>query len=131
MTRYFISGFLLICSFSLSAQDSNDIVGEWLTKNSEAQVTIYKEQRKYVGKITRVKDSKQSSLLDTIILSDFIFDAKEREWTNGTVFEPRHGHKSSGYLILKDANTLKVTGYKGFRWISDSETWTRIDTNTK
>lgn len=126
MTRYFISGLLLIYSFSLSAQNSDDIVGEWLTKNNEAQVTIYKEQGKYVGKIASVKDSTQSSQLNTIILSDFVFDAKEREWNNGTVFEPRHGHKSSGYLVLKDANTLKVTGYKGFRWIGDSEIWTRV-----
>lgn len=129
MIKYFISSILLIYSFNLSAQSGEAIVGEWLTQNSEARVTIYHEQGKYVGKIIWIKDNKQSTQLNTVILSDFVFDTKEKEWNNGTVFEPRHSHKSSGYLLLKDANTLKVTGYKGFRWISDSEIWTRVKTN--
>lgn len=126
MKKYFLSVILLIYSLSLSAQDSDAIVGEWITQNGEARVTIFIEQGKCFGKIIWIKDSKQSAQLNTLILSDFVFEAKEQEWNNGTVFEPRHGHKSSGYLVLKDAKTLKVTGYKGLRWISDSETWTRV-----
>lgn len=126
MIKYFLIVLVTVASFDLFAQSGEAIVGEWLTQNSEARVTIYIEHGKYFGKIVWIKDSKQSAQLNTLILADFVFDAKEQEWNNGTVFEPRHGHKSSGYLVLKDANTLKVTGYKGFRWISDSETWTRV-----
>lgn len=127
MIKYLVSLILLVCySHILQAQSSDAVLGEWLTESREARITIYFEKGKYFGKISWVKDSGQSAQLNTLILTDFVFDVKEQEWNTGTVFEPRHGHKSAGYLILKDANTLRVTGYKGFRWISDSETWTRV-----
>lgn len=119
--------FYCVMSLNGSAQvRAEEILGHWLTEKGDAHVLIYIERDMYVGKIVWVKDEKQSAQLNTVILADFVYDEKEKEWNSGTVFEPRHGHKSSGYLVLKDANTLKVTGYKGFRWISDSEIWTRV-----
>ena len=127
MRTFVIILFCCITSLTGSAQaQGREIVGHWLTEKGDAHVLIYIERDMYVGKIIWVKDEKQSAQLNTVVLSDFVYDEKENEWNSGTVFEPRHGHKSSGYLKLKDANTLKVTGYKGFRWIGDSEIWTRV-----
>ena len=102
------------------------ILGNWTTENNEAQVWIYSEKGKYYAKITRVKDPKESTKIETLILTDFVYDAKEKEWSKGIVFDPRHGHKASGYLVLVDSETLKVTGYKAFRWLGDSEIWKRL-----
>ncbi len=124
--------FCCVTSLNGSAQaQAREIVGHWLTEKGDAHVLIYIERDMYVGKIVRVKDSKESSKLDTIVLSGFTYDSDASEWTGGTVYDPRHGHKASGYLALKDSRTLKVVGYKAFRWISDTELWTRMDTNTK
>ena len=124
--------FCCVMSLTGSAQtQAREIVGHWLTEKGDAHVLIYIERDMYVGKIVWVKDGKESSKLDTIVLSGFTYDSDAHEWIGGTVYDPRHGHKASGYLALKDSRTLKVVGYKAFRWISDTELWTRIDTNTK
>lgn len=132
MRSIVITLFCCVTSLNESAQaQAREIVGHWLTEKGDARVLIYTEGDMYVGKIVWVKDSKESSKLDTIVLSGFTYDSDASEWTGGTVYDPRHGHKASGYLALKDSGTLKVVGYKAFRWISDTELWTRIDTNTK
>lgn len=124
--------FCCITSFNGSAHaQGSEILGHWLTEKGDARVLIYVERGMYVGKIVWVKDSKESSKLNTIVLADFAYDSDADEWSGGTVYDPRHGHKASGYLVLKDSKTLKVVGYKAFRWISDTELWTRIDTNTE
>ena len=132
MRSIVITLFCCVTSLNESAQaQAREIVGHWLTEKGDARVLIYTEGDMYVGKIVWVKDSKESSKLDTIVLSGFTYDSDASEWTGGTVYDPRHGHKASGYLALRDSRTLKVVGYKAFRWISDTELWTRIDTNTK
>lgn len=97
----------------------------------DAHVLIYIERDLCVGKLVWVMDGNGSSKSDTIVLSGFTYDSDTREWTGGTVYDPRHGHKASGHLALKDSRTLRVVGHKAFRWISDTELWTRIDTYTK
>lgn len=123
---------ILFCFTGLKAtaqEQASDIVGQWFTEKGEAKVSIYIERGLYVGKITWVKDEKENAKLNTIILSGFKYDQETREWNDGTVYDPRHGHKADGYLVLKDSKTLKVVGYKGFRWLSDTEVWTRMETN--
>ncbi|HRJ30983.1 MAG TPA: DUF2147 domain-containing protein [Cyclobacteriaceae bacterium] len=119
--------FCLLGVLPLKAQQADAILGDWLTENNEARVHIYVENGKYYGKITTVKDGKESAKINTLVLSDFVYNSKDKEWNNGTVHDPRHGHKASGYLVLKNSNTLKVVGYKALRWISDSEIWVRAD----
>jgi uncharacterized protein (DUF2147 family) len=123
---------LLFCFTGLKTtaqEQARDIVGQWLTEKGEAKVSIYIESGLYVGKIIWVKDDKENAKLNTLVLSGFKYDSETREWNDGTVYDPRHGHKADGYLALKDSKTLKVVGYKAFRWISDTELWTRIESN--
>ncbi|MBX2900693.1 MAG: DUF2147 domain-containing protein [Cyclobacteriaceae bacterium] len=67
---------------------AEEILGHWLTEKGDAHVLIYIERDMYVGKIVWVKDEKQSAQLNTVILADFVYDEKEKEWNSGTVFEP-------------------------------------------
>jgi uncharacterized protein (DUF2147 family) len=123
---------LLVCftGLEVTAQEqARDIVGQWLTGKGEAKVSIYQESGLYVGKIIWVRDDKENARLNTLVLSGFKYDPETREWNDGTVYDPRHGHTADGYLELKDSKTLKVVGYKAFRWISDTELWTRIEPN--
>ncbi len=127
--------YLMLCILIISilhetkAQHAEAIEGKWLTKGGAAQVEIYQERGKYHGKIVWVKEPSESSKINTLILVDFVYDELNKEWNDGTVYDPRHGHKASGYLQLKDSETLRVVGYKGFRWLSDTETWARLKHN--
>ncbi|MFA5956954.1 DUF2147 domain-containing protein [Hyphomicrobium sp.] len=44
---------------------------------------------------------------------------------NGWVYDPKEGKSYSVALDLVDADTLKVTGYKGMRFLGKSFIWTR------
>jgi uncharacterized protein (DUF2147 family) len=127
-----VSGIVMIVLLfgfvPISAQQADAILGDWVTENGEAHVKVYQLKGEYHAKITWVKNDQESSKINTLILSGFVYDAIEKEWNSGKVYDPRHGHKASGYLVLKDSKTLKVVGYKAFRWISDSETWKKIET---
>ena len=49
----------------------------------------------------------------------------EGGFDNGWVYDPKEGKSYSVALDLVDANTLKVTGYKGMRFLGKSFIWTR------
>lgn len=120
----FILGFLFGI-VPANAQHADALLGNWLTEDGRARVYIFVKNNKYQGKITWLKDSSDANKLEMLVLSDFVYDSKEKEWNSGVVYDPKHGHKAAGYLKLEGVNTLKVVGYKAFRWISDSELWKR------
>jgi uncharacterized protein (DUF2147 family) len=49
----------------------------------------------------------------------------EGGFDNGWVYDPKEGKSYSVALDLIDADTLKVTGYKGMRFLGKSFIWTR------
>jgi uncharacterized protein (DUF2147 family) len=49
----------------------------------------------------------------------------EGGFDNGWVYDPKEGKSYSVALDLVDPNTLKVTGYKGMRFLGKSFIWTR------
>jgi uncharacterized protein (DUF2147 family) len=49
----------------------------------------------------------------------------EGGFDNGWVYDPKEGKSYSVALDLVDSNTLKVTGYKGMRFLGKSFIWTR------
>ena len=49
----------------------------------------------------------------------------EGGFDNGWVYDPKEGKSYSVALDLVDADTLKVTGYKGMRFLGKSFLWTR------
>lgn len=124
----FVIGFLFGIA-PINAQYADALLGDWLTEDGKARVSISVNNNKYRGIVTWVRDSNDSNKIEMLVLSDFVYDAKEREWNNGVVYDPKHGHNAAGYLKLEDINTLKVVGYKAFRWLSDSETWKRAETS--
>ncbi len=122
----------------------DDILGTWFVEEKDAKVEVYKCGNKYCGKIVWLQrpndesgrprtdaknpesSKRQSPLIGTQVVKDFTFDASAREWSNGTVYDSRKGKVYSGYITLKDNNTLSMTGYiLGMRWLSRTSTWTR------
>jgi uncharacterized protein (DUF2147 family) len=138
----FLIAILFIAATSF-AQNANSIVGIWLNQEKDAKIEIYKSGDKYYGKLiwgknifeadgkTSKKDTKNTdasqrsrNLLNLIILKDFVYDEDDKEWTDGTIYDPKNGKTYSCVMSIENSS-LHITGYIGFTWIGRTVVWTR------
>jgi uncharacterized protein (DUF2147 family) len=138
---------LLLCLFLASfspAVSPDDVLGTWLTAGDDpAQVSIYKLNGKYHGKITWLKfpteDGKPRTdknnpdalarnkpVIGLVIVKDFVWDGGAGKWNDGNVYDPKSGNTYSGYLHLESADRLKLRGYIGITLVGRTEYWTRV-----
>lgn len=87
---------------------------EPLNPNGEAKIDRYNPEP---SKRTR-------SICGLPVLGD-LEQLSEGGFDNGWVYDPKEGKSYSVALDLVDADTLKVTGYKGMRFLGKSFIWTR------
>ena len=129
---------LLICSVATFSQ--NKIVGKWLSEDKEAIISIYKQNEKFYGKLTWLKNPKDKNgkyLTDTEnpnaklrnkplvgleILNNFYF--KDDEWKDGKIYDPKDGKTYICSMWLTDKNELKVRGYWGVFY--STVVWTSV-----
>ena len=116
------------------------IVGNWLSEDKEGITTIFENNGKYFGKITWLKkpnDSKgipftdsenpdkskrNQPLIGLLILKDFQYS--NNEWKGGTIYDPESGKTYTCTMWLQESNTLKVRGYWGLFY--QTQTWTKV-----
>jgi uncharacterized protein (DUF2147 family) len=117
----------------------NQIVGKWLSADQEGITVIYEHNGKYFGKIQWLKNPNDKNgfpytdtenpdkklrtqpLLNLIVLKNLMY--KNNEWKNGTIYDPTNGKSFNCTMWLKENNILKVRGYWGFFY--ETQTWTR------
>ncbi|NBU04628.1 MAG: DUF2147 domain-containing protein, partial [Bacteroidetes bacterium] len=64
-------------------------------------------------------------LMNLQILKDFVYDADDKEWEDGTIYDPKNGKTYSCYMTL-DGTKLNVRGYVGVSMIGRTSVWTRV-----
>ena len=140
----FVLGSIALSS-PVSAQQKDDILGEWLTKKKDGKIMIYKKGGKYYGKVSWQKDdidpetgkekrdkhnpdpSKRDRLLQGMdIVLGMQWDPDDKRWEDGEVYNPEDGKSYSAYLELVNPNKLKLRGYLGFSLLGKSTYWRRI-----
>ncbi len=132
--------------FLLSAQNADDVIGKWKNGEGTGIVDIYRTKSgHYAGKIIWLKEpidpetgkpkldkrnpdesKRNQPTLGLINLHGFSFNAEEKIWDNGNIYDPKNGKEYSCKMELKDNNTLKVRGYIGVSLIGRTDNWTRI-----
>ncbi len=130
--------------FSGSISPPDEVAGTWLiTGKDEAKVSIYKSGNKYYGKITWLQNPltngspkldkqnpdenrRNDPVIGLVIIKDFVWNADDKEYDKGTIYDPASGNSYSAYMQLQDPNKLKVRGYIGFSLIGRTEIWTRV-----
>lgn len=136
-TTYFITIFSLL--FSVSSFSQRQIVGKWLSEDKEGITEIYEQGGKFYGKIVWLKkatDDKGAPLKDTensnpklrqrplqelVVITNLSFINKE--WINGSVYDPKCGKIYSCKVWFTNDNTLNLRGYAGI--FHSTEVWTR------
>jgi len=133
---------------TLKAQAADDILGNWLNQEGTAKIHVFKASNgkfkgKYFGKIYWLKEptkngkpkvdeknpdaSKRNVEINgLIILNNFEFDADDKEWEDGTIYDPKNGKTYSCNITLV-GDKLNVRGYIGISMIGRTAIWTKAN----
>jgi uncharacterized protein (DUF2147 family) len=140
----FLAAFLFL-AFQAAAQ-ADKVLGFWLTEEKDAQIQIVKSaDGKYNGTIVwldepfeddgsiKVDDEnpdpklQKRTIMGLPLLKNFVYDSKNKEWQDGTIYDPDSGNTYDCYMWFdEDQNVLKIKGYiLGMRFIGRKSEWYR------
>lgn len=133
---FFVAIIALSTTNVWSQSKADDIIGEWLSQDKDGKILIYKSGDKYCGKISWAKEPKKDfnnpdpklrtrERVGSVIMLGFVFDADDKEWTNGTIYDPNKGKTYDATVKLADHNTMNLRGYIGISLLGRTAVWTR------
>ena len=141
---FFLLSPLFFVFQALAQTDPDDVLGYWLTNDGEAKVEIYKENKKYSGKVVWLKRMKNEDgtertdknnpdkslqsrpLLGLNLIKNFVFD--RGKWEDGEIYDPESG-KTYDCVIKKKGEKLEVRGYIGISMFGRTVVWTKTTGN--
>lgn len=139
--------WLVVLSLFVGLQSfaQNEILGTWHNDIKSSKIEIYEEKGLYYGRITWLEDPANSDgstprvdefnedpalakrqLMNLVILKELKWNASEKEWQEGTIYDPNNGKTYECYCLLQEDGTLYFKGYVlGITWLGRSTVWTR------
>ena len=72
------------------------------------------------------KSLRNRKILGLQVLSGLVYNARQKRWVNGKIYDSSSGRTWSATVWLTDANTLNVRGYYLVRWLGKTLTFTRV-----
>lgn len=146
MRKIFCTILLLCTVFVSFAQQADDIIGHWKNGEGTGIIQIYKTTSgHYAGKIVWLRDpidpetgkpkldkrnpeaSKRTQpTLGLVNMHGFRFDAEDKKWEHGKIYDPKNGKEYACKITAKDKDHIDVRGYIGVSIIGRTDTWTRV-----
>jgi uncharacterized protein (DUF2147 family) len=142
-----VTSFFGAASVTTKVGEGEAIVGKWLNQEGTSHIQIFKATNgsfagKYFGKIVWLKeplkngkpkvddlnpDPKKQAvpLLGLQILKNFVYDAQDKEWEDGTIYDPKNG-KTYSCIMTLSGNNLNVRGYVGISMLGRTGVWTKV-----
>ena len=139
--------WLVVLSLFIGLQSfaQNEILGTWYNDIKSSKIEIYEEKGLYYGRITWLEDPANSDgstprvdefnedpalakrqLMNLVILKELQWNASEKEWQEGTIYDPNNGKTYECYCLLQEDGTLYFKGYVlGITWLGRSTVWTK------
>jgi uncharacterized protein (DUF2147 family) len=134
---------------------ADEILGQWYTDKNESKVQVVKKDGKYYGTIIwlaepkypaddaeagkikhdRFNPNKKAQGNPTIgiqVLKDFTYDAADKSWSGGTIYDPAHGTTYKCVIRVQadpkgvDGKSLFVRGYIGIQILGRTTVWYRV-----
>jgi len=135
--------FLAGSSFHFPAEESDAILGVWLSGSGKAKIKIFKDNaNKFHGKIVWLREpkyedgtvkvdknnpddaKKKTPLLGLQNLRGFVYEGNKK-WVDGQIYDPENGSDYSCKMELTDDNTLEVRGFIGVSLFGRTDVWKR------
>jgi uncharacterized protein (DUF2147 family) len=107
-----------------AARADNAATGLWIDHTGRGAVEITQCGDKLCGHVAWVDDAKNSDQCGKQIIGN-VKSVGKNKWDNGWIYDPDRDSKYDVELTLLGADKLKVTGYAGTKWLSESYTWKR------
>ncbi|MDP2337470.1 MAG: DUF2147 domain-containing protein [Bacteroidota bacterium] len=146
MKRTVLVLFLSLLISQAFAQAAQKIAGIWWNDTKTSKIEVKEENGKFIGTVIYInpekyvngepeKDSKNPdaklrsrSRLGLQILSGLKFNASDKEWQGGSIYDPDNGKTYDCFAWFdKDPNVLYLKGYvAGIKWLGRSTTWTKV-----
>jgi len=124
---------------------ADQVLGIWLTQEGTSQIEISKAPNgQYVGRIIWMEEPldenkkpkvdkenpnpslRNRPLQNLQILQGFTYNSSRREWSGGTIYDPKEGKTYDAVMRLDGNNTLVLRGFvMGMRMLGRNSTWTR------
>lgn len=108
-------------SNSFAQNNCDQILGNWISKDNNRTVEVYKTNGKYSA---RIIDAKNKQEIGKVIIWGLQYNVAEKEWSGGEVQLPDMSHSASCYVKLKGDKVI-ITGYHGLRIFGSSQTYNR------
>lgn len=137
----FLLGVYTLASY---AQEADKITGIWWNDEKTTKIEVKKVDGKYIGTIVYMipekyenglppKDDENPdpalrtrSIVGLQILNGFVYNAKDKEWNTGKIYDPKSGKTYDCYGWLESNDLLKLKGFvAGMRWLGKSSEWYR------
>lgn len=130
-----------ICSHAQASSDA--ILGKWITTDNKLIVQVYKQNNDYKAKIIwfKASDNMMNERLDEKnpdmslrtrrwigmdVLRNLRYDAENKEWTDGLIYDAKHGKEWSSVAWIDDDNLLRVKGYWIFKFMCETLTLKKL-----
>ena len=134
LVQLFIFIGIACSNFCVAQSVAGDaLIGDWMDAKKETIVRCFKLNGKYYGRLIWVENlkakgqplsSEEQYYMNAIVLRDFEY--RNKEWRNGIINQPKTKKTYTAYLKLKDNNTMEVIGFVFFRFLSESQFFTRV-----
>jgi uncharacterized protein (DUF2147 family) len=130
---------LIILSNKLSAQEH--LTGTWQSSDGDGRIEFYRQDGKFSGKLVwaSIPDARDENnpdpqlrnrkVVGMELFSGFEWNAKDQEWQNGQVYDPKSGKTYDSVLWIdkNEPDKLNIRGYvMGLRWLGRTEQFTRF-----
>ena len=147
---FFFLAFLFLASAYISAQ-ADKVLGFWLTAKGTSQVEIYKgTDGKYYGKVSWLEEPNENGkpkvdeensdpelqkrqILGLPLLQGFEYDKQDKEWNNGSIYDPDNGKTYDCFMWFEDdQSVLQIKGFvMGMRFLGRTTQWKRENDRNK
>ena len=143
VTLVFMLSLMLLPAF---AQEPQKIVGIWWNDKKTSKIEVKEENGRYIGTVIYINPAKYingepekdhqnpdaklktRSRLGLQILSGLKYNASDKQWLEGHIYDPDNGKTYDCFAWFDaDPNTLNIKGYvAGIKWLGRSTSWTRV-----
>jgi uncharacterized protein (DUF2147 family) len=113
-----------------AAHAENSATGVWIDHTGRGAVEITDCNGKLCGHVAWVEDAKNSDQCGKQIIGN-VKSVGKNKWDNGWIYNPDDGSKYDVELTPVGADKLKVVGYAGTKWLSETYTWKRAPADLK
>ena len=145
MKRTVLVLFLSLLISQAFAQEAQKIAGIWWNDKKTSKIEVKEENGKFIGTVIYINPEKyingepekdhqnpdaklrSRSRLGLQILSGLKFNASDKQWQDGHIYDPDNGKTYDCFAWFDaDPNILNIKVYvAGIKWLGRSTAWTR------